>query len=164
MVEQCLDNDRVKSFSFHKIIFIGAWSLDPDMYPVQTTDKSMESSLVVESTFSPLVFLRETSKKFKLKSVRSDEEGRYLILEAIIQDVPFLLVNIYAPNTTTKQSLFFQTLSAFICDEGYNESDYKILLGGDLNVAMDPDLDSSGGNPVVKDSVKCVEDVMMNYD
>ena len=43
-------------------------------------------------------------------------------------------------------------------------SDYKILLGGDLNVAMDPDLDCSGGNPVVKNSVKCVEDVMMNYD
>ena len=64
----------------------------------------------------------------------------YLILEAIIQDVPFLLVNIYTPNTTTKQSLFFQTLSELICDEGYNESDYKILLGGDLNVAMDPDL------------------------
>ena len=99
---------------------------------------------------------------FKLKSFRSDEEGRYLILEAIIQDVPFLLVNIYAPNTTTKQSLFFKTLSELICDEGYNESDYKTLLGGDLNVAMDPDLDCSGGNPLVQDSVKCVEDVMTN--
>ena len=46
----------------------------------------------------------------------------------------------------------------------YNESDYKILLGRDLNVAMDPDLDYSGGNPMVKDSVKCVDDIMMNYD
>ena len=46
----------------------------------------------------------------------------------------------------------------------YNESDYKILLGRDLNVAMDPDLDCSGGNPMVKDSVKCVDDIMMNYD
>ena len=61
---------------------------------------------------------------FKLKSLRSDEEGRYLILEAIIQDVPFLLVNIYTPNTTTKQSLLFHTLSELICDEGYTESDY----------------------------------------
>ena len=111
-----------------------------------------------------VAILIRKSFDFKLKSIRSDEEGRYLILEAIIQDVPFLLVNIYAPNTTTKQSLFFQTLSALICDEGYNESDHKILLGGDLNVAMDPDLDCSGGNPAVKDSVKCVEDVMMNYD
>ena len=111
-----------------------------------------------------VAILIRKSFDFKLKSIRSDEEGRYLILEAIIHDVPFLLVNIYAPNTTTKQSLFFQTLSALICDERYNKSDHKILLGGDLNVAMDPDLDCSGGNPAVRDSVKCVEDVMMNYD
>ena len=111
-----------------------------------------------------VAILIRKSFDFKLKSSRLDEEGRYLILEAIIQDVPFLLVNIYAPNTTTKQSLFFQTFSELICDEGYNECDYKILLGGDLNVAMDADLDFSGRNHVVKESVKCVEDVMMNYD
>ena len=35
---------------------------------------------------------------FKFKSSRSDEEGRYLILEASIQDANFLLVNSYAPN------------------------------------------------------------------
>ena len=67
--------------------------------------------------------------------------------ETTIQDVPFLLINIYAPNTTTKQSLFFQTLSELIYDEGYNDFDYKIILGGDWNVTMDPDLDCSGGNP-----------------
>ena len=67
------------------------------------------------------------SLDFKLKSVRSDEEGRYLILKTTIQDVPFLLVNIYAPNTTSEQPLFFQTLSELIYDEGYNESDYKVI-------------------------------------
>ena len=111
-----------------------------------------------------VAILIRKSFDFKLKSIRSDEEGRYLILETTIQDIPFLLVNIYAPNTTTKQSLFFQTLSELIYDEGYNEFDYKIILGGDLNVTMDPDLDCSGGNPVLKDSVKCVEDIMLNYD
>ena len=117
------------------------------------------------SNHSPgVAILIRKSLDFKLKSIRSDEEGRYLILETTIQDVSFLLVNIYAPNTTTKQSLFFQTLSELICDEGYKDSDYKIILGGDLNVTMDPNLDCSGGNPVLKDSVKYVEDIMMNYD
>ena len=111
-----------------------------------------------------VAILTRKSFDFKLKSIRSDEEGRYLIPETTIQDVPFLLVNIYAPNTTTKQSLFFQTLSELIYDEGYNDPDYKIILGGDLNVTMDPDLDYSGGNPVLKDSVKCVEDIILNYD
>ena len=36
----------------------------------------------------------------------------------------------------------------------YQESDHKILLGGDSNVGLEPDLDCSGGNPVLKDSVK----------
>ena len=111
-----------------------------------------------------VAILIRKSFDFKLKSIRSDEEGRYLILETAIQDVSFLLVNIYAPNTTTKQSLFFQTLSELICDEGFKDSDYKIVLRGDFNVTMDPNLDCSGGNPVLKDSVKCVEDIMINYD
>ena len=60
--------------------------------------------------------------------------------------------------------MFFQTLSELIYDGGFNESDQRIILGGDLNVTIDPDLDCSGGNPVSKDSVKCVEDILMNYD
>ena len=48
--------------------------------------------------------------------------------------------------------------------EGFYYSDKRIILRGDLNVTMDPDLDCSGGNPVLKDSVKCVEDILMNYD
>ena len=40
----------------------------------------------------------------------------------------------------------------------------ELLLGGDFNVTMDRDLDCSGGNPALKDSVKCVEDIVMNCD
>ena len=39
-----------------------------------------------------------------------------------------------------------------------------IILGGDFNVTMDLNLDCSGGNPALKDSVNCMEDVLMNYD
>ena len=53
---------------------------------------------------------------FKNKSCRSDEEGRYLILEVSIEDASFLLVNVYAPNITTKQSSFFLTLSDLISE------------------------------------------------
>ena len=88
-----------------------------------------------------VAILIRKSFDFKLKSTRFDAEGRYLILEATIQDVPFLLVNIYASNTTTKQSLFFQTLFELIYCEGHKEPDHKIILGGDLNATMDPDLD-----------------------
>ena len=35
---------------------------------------------------------------FKLNLVRSDDNGRYIIMEAEIQGSSFLFVNIYAPN------------------------------------------------------------------
>ena len=99
-----------------------------------------------------------------MESVQSDKEGQYLILDARIQDTSFLLVNIYVPNTTSSQSLFFHTLSNLIDDEQYQEPDHKILLGRDLNVALEPDLDCCGGNLVLKDSVKFEENIMLNYD
>lgn len=101
---------------------------------------------------------------FELKSLRSDEEGRYLILKANIQDATFLLINVYAPNITTKQSLFFQTLSDLIAEDEPSVPDCKILLGGDFNVTLDPALDCSGGNPALKESVKFLEDIMMEND
>ena len=39
-----------------------------------------------------------------------------------------------------------------------------ILLRNHLNVTMDLDLDCSGGHPALKDSVKCVDDILMNCD
>ena len=48
---------------------------------------------------------------FKLQSVKVESEGRYILLEALIQDSPFVLLNIYAPNTSTKQCEFFQKIA-----------------------------------------------------
>ena len=98
---------------------------------------------------------------FKHKSFRSDGEGRYLILKVSIQDASFLLVNVYAPNITTKQSLFFLTLSGLISEQGQSTPDCKVFLDGDFNVTLDPALDCSGGNPFLKESVKFLEDIMI---
>ena len=52
----------------------------------------------------------------------------------------FLLVNIYAPNTSTEQTSFFRKLSDLInSDERYEQC--KILIGGDFNVTLDPSKD-----------------------
>ena len=167
----------IRSFEKRKSIFNWLYKQNSDICFLQETYSTEEIENQWKKQWSGDIYFAHGSNHsrgvailirksfdFKLKSIRSDEDGRYLILETTIQDVPFLLINIYAPNTTTKQSLFFQTLSELIYDEGYNDFDYKIILGGDWNVTMDPDLDCSGGNPVLKDSVKCVEDIMLNYD
>ena len=74
------------------------------------------------------------------------------------------MINIYAPNKSAKQSSFFQALSEFISDEEYQVTNYKTLAGGDFNVGLKPTLNfnSSGGNLRVKDSVKLVEDLIMD--
>lgn len=44
------------------------------------------------------------------------------------------------------------------------DKEQKIVIGGDLNVTLDSDLDYSGGNPLKKDSVKNIQDLCQDYD
>ena len=111
-----------------------------------------------------VAILIRKSLDFKTKSAHADDEGRSLILEASIQDVPFLLANVYAPNSTSQQSSFFQTLANSISDIDYQEVSYKFLIGGDFNVFLQPSLDCLGGNASLKDSVKFLEDIIIEYD
>ena len=43
-------------------------------------------------------------------------------------------------------------------------AEQKIVVGGDFNVAIDPGLDCSGGNPTKRDSVKHIRDICLNFD
>ena len=43
-------------------------------------------------------------------------------------------------------------------------AEQKNVVGGDFNVAIDPNLDCSGGNPTKKDSVKHIQDICLNFD
>ena len=61
--------------------------------------------------------------QFELKSVNQDSEGRYVLIDALIQDSPFLLLNIYSPNKTTEQCTFFANiLSVLDATDSYSSS------------------------------------------
>ena len=107
-----------------------------------------------------VAILVHKSLDFKLISLRIDNEGRYLILEAIIQEMRFVLINIYEPNKTSNQSSYFLALSELIPVEHLRESNHKFLIGGDFNVALQPSLDCSGGNTTIKESIKFLEDLL----
>ena len=79
---------------------------------------------------------------FKLVSSKVDDQGRYILLHAMIQDTPFRLINIYAPNKCAEQSEFFKSISNEI--KACVTLDCSIVLGGDFNVTFDPELDGSG--------------------
>ena len=72
-----------------------------------------------------------------------DDQGRHIILHSMVQDTPFLLINIYAPNKCAEQSDFFNSISNEI--KTCVTLDCSIALGGDFNVTFDPELDGSAG-------------------
>ena len=100
---------------------------------------------------------------FKLISSKIDPLGRYIFLEVEIQDSPFVLLNIYAPNKCAEQCVFFSKLSEELKDFVTDE-DKSVVIGGDFNVILDPDLDGRGGNKKRKDSVRYVEDMIIEHD
>ena len=100
---------------------------------------------------------------FNLKSVEVDVQGRYVVIEADVQGSNFLFVNTYAPNKVQEQCHFFDNLNKII-ENFVVDKEQKIVIGGDLNVALDSDLDCSGGNPFKKDSVKNIQDLCLDYD
>ena len=100
---------------------------------------------------------------FNLQSVEIDDNGRDIIMQADVQSSEFLFVNIYAPNTVPEQRCFYDRLNENI-ERFVIDNEYKFVVGGDFNVAIDPDLDCSGGNQTKKDSVKNVQDLCLDFD
>lgn len=100
---------------------------------------------------------------FELISINSDDDGRSIVMEAVVQESSYLFVNIYAPNRTQDQCRFFDKLNNNIEDCVANK-ELKIILGGDFNVTFDSDLDCSGGRPFTKDSIKNVQNLCFDFD
>ena len=92
-----------------------------------------------------LIGFRKNSD-FKVQDIRFDDEGRILILKCIIQDTPFLLVNIYNENYEHEQVKVLQTIKSLIYELD-EEHDYRVIAGGDFNFIQDTVLHSDGGSP-----------------
>ena len=104
-----------------------------------------------------LILIKE-KLNFELKSCTHDNEGRFTILKANVQEQPFIFVNIYAPNKTSEQSIFFQEIQT-VLDSLNIEAECDIIIGGDFNVILNPELDGLGGKPKLKDSVKIIDQI-----
>ena len=91
------------------------------------------------------------SLDIKVTSVFKDNNGRFIILYAYIQEKSFLLVNYYAPDD---EGGHVQTLSEInsITDKIGIEINTSIIWGGgeDFNLYFDTFLDADGGNPKLK--------------
>ena len=81
---------------------------------------------------------------FDLKHIIADENGRYLLLDVIIDDNSFILVNIYAP--TKDKPLEQQQFLSEVKTHLSNFIDCNIIIGGDFNTCLNPIIDKKGGS------------------
>ena len=99
----------------------------------------------------------------QLKVCKQDELGRYVILKGLVQGQPFIFANIYAPNKVNEQCVFYNEIRNELA-EVEADADHRIIIGGDFNVILDPDLDGSGGKPKLKESCKNLENLCSSFD
>ena len=90
-------------------------------------------------------------RSFKLLKKKIDENGRFLILEAMIDDCVFILTNLYNPNTEKEQVSTWVKLNLIL--QTFDDLENKIIiLGGDFNLFLDSALEAEGGSPALKKS------------
>ena len=170
-----LNAPGIRSFEKRKAVFNWLYKSQADICFLQETYSSTEVENVWQKQWKGNMFFSHGSSHsrgvlilvrdhldFKLQSFKADVEGRFILLEAIIQETPFLFINIYAPNKCAEQCEFFKTIAEEI--KSCALADYSIVVGGDFNVIFDQDIDGSGGVKKKKDSVKYLEDICLDQD
>ena len=78
-----------------------------------------------------------------------DNDGRYIVLNVLIDNSPILLVNYYAPNVESEQLKLFHK-SNHIFDSLQIAENTMFIWGGDFNMIFDTTLDADGGFPKLK--------------
>ena len=97
------------------------------------------------------------------ESCKCDQNGRFIILNASVQGVKYVLTNIYAPNKVRHQCTYFKDLYEKL-DGIITSAEQNAIIGGDFNVTFDSSLDCLGGSPAKKESVKIFEEICLDLD
>ena len=171
-----LNAREIRSFEKRKALFGWLMKNNADICFLQESYSTPEVESVWKSQWKGEMFfshgtvdgkgvliLIKNSLEFELKSSKIDNDGRFIFIEAKVQDYPFLFVNLYAPNKKNEQLTFFEEIGEEL-DKFCLEDDCNIVIGGDFNAIFDPDLDGNGGNPKRKESVKNIENICIIND
>ena len=111
---------------------------DEKLWKSQWGEKAWFSSF--SSNSRGVAILIRNSVSLVFNSFYTDPNGRFLIISVVINGLPVVLVNIYAPNNDDPD--FF--LDVFAKIDQFNYS--SLIVGGDFNAVLGP-LDYQGGRP-----------------
>ena len=91
-----------------------------------------------------IIIPRSLNCEFEFIDALKDSEGRILLIDCLLDSIPLILINIYAPtkDNVKEQHLFFSKLKTLL-DE---YSDRNIIIGGDFNTCLNPSIDKRAVN------------------
>ena len=99
---------------------------------------------------SVLIFYIGTHN-FVANNQKADNDGRILILDVTINDVNFVLINLYNANTETEQVSVLNNLSSIL--EKFDVTlEKNLIFAGDFNLFLNSKFDAKGGKPAIKKS------------
>ena len=102
------------------------------------------------STNSKGVLLLFNSRvNLKIHKVFRDESGRVICVHVDIENNSFLILNLYAPNVENLQVQFYEDFFFFLLESEWDGKE-NIIIGGDFNCILDPQLDKNGGTDLLK--------------
>ena len=147
-----------------EIVFLQETYSSPDVENIWKTQWKGDLYFAHGSEHSRgVLILVKERLNFELKSCTQDKQGRYIILMGNVQEQPFVFVNIYAPNKTSEQCIFFHEIQTEL-DSLNIEADCDIIIGGDFNVILDPEFDGLRGKPKLKEAIKIIEQIRLSFD
>ena len=100
----------IRTFEKRKALFQWLSKDKADIIFLQETYSTVDVETHGSEHSRGVLILIKERLNFELKSCMHDNEGRFIILKANVQEQPFVFVNIYAPNKTSEQCTFFQDI------------------------------------------------------
>ncbi len=167
----------LNSYAKRKSVFRWLEKSKNDLILLQETHTTLELETQFKNDWSgPMFFSHGTNNSrgccilvrptldFKMISIKSDDSGRLLLVECLVNDVPVTIVNIYAPNEEQEHYQFLKALDELLDINNITNLN-NIILGGDWNLIRNPELDRMGGNtPRKQRSRTLVETIMTKFD
>ena len=87
--------------------------------------------------------------KFSVNKQVGDKNWRILVLDVNVDEIRFVLDDIYNANTEVEQVQLLSELNELMKKINFSEEN-RIVLAGDLNVFFDSKLETKGGKPSLK--------------
>ena len=103
-----------------------------------------------------ILFSKKVSDKIQIHNTIQDLDGRYVILYLTLKGFKLVLANIYGPNSD--EPLFYQKVFTNIA----RFSLHYVVIGGDLNVTIDPNIDKQGKHKTNELASKWIFDRIRN--